>query len=106
MFNEEVHYCDHTLHDLLTRNVKLIFLFRFGRAKQITLQAHQLPLKNSYLAEHRHALNDIRFIYHRESSTYYLLASAKSQGDLERKEYLVKRAILDLSERYGWEVQT
>lgn len=106
MTNEEVNYCDRNLYGLLTKNGKLIFVFRSGRVKQISLQAHQLPMKNSYLAEHRHALNKIRFISHHENSTYFLLVSAKSQGNLERQEYLVKRAILDLSERYGWEVKT
>ena len=106
MTNEEVNYCDRNLYELLTKNGKLVFVFRSGRVKQISLQAHQLPMKNSYLAEHSHALNKIRFISHHENSTYFLLVSAKSQGNLERQEYLVKRAILDLSERYGWEVKT
>lgn len=106
MPNEEVNYCDHNLYELLTKKGKLVFVFRSGWYRHIELQAHQLPMKNSYLAEHHHALNKIRFICHHENSSYFLLVSAKSQGNLERQEYLVKRAILDLSERYGWEVKT
>lgn len=106
MVNEEVNYCDSNLYELLTKNGKLFFVFRTGRVKQIQLQAHQLPMKNSYLAEHQRALTRVRFISHRENSTYFLLVSARSQGNLERQEYLVKRAILDLSKSYGWEVQT
>lgn len=106
MKNEEVNYCSLDLYGLLTKNVKLVFIFRSGRVKQISIQSHQLPMKNSYLQEHSRALHSIRFIYHIENSKYFLLVSAKTQASFERQEYLVKRAILDLSERYGWEVQT
>lgn len=99
-------YCDEDLYGLLTHRGKLVFVFRSGRTKQIELQAHQLPMKNSYLKEHDRALHKVRFISHKEHNNYFLLISATTQGNLERQEYLVKRAILDLSERYGWEVRT
>ena len=106
MPNEEPNYCPQNLQSLLTTNAKLVFVFRTGRYKQVSLQAHQLPLKNSFLATHARALRTVRFIWHRQDGEYYLLVSAFYHGSLERQEYMVKRAILDLSERYGWEVKT
>lgn len=106
MANEEPMYCDKNLQTILTHDVELDFIFRTGRYKQISLKGHQLPLKNSFLSEHARALRTVRFMWHHQNGEYYLLVSASYQGALERQEYLVKRAILDLSERYGWEVRT
>ena len=106
MTNEEVNYCNKNLQSLLTTNVKLDFIFHTGQYRQISLKGHQLPLKNSFLSEHARALRSVRFMWHKQNDEYYLLVSASFRGNLERQEYLVKRAILDLSERYGWEVKT
>lgn len=106
MANEEVNYCSQNLQSLLTTDVNLNFVFRTGRYKQVSFKGHQLPLKNSFLATHDRALRSVRFIWHHQDGEYYLLVSAYYHGSLERQEYMVKRAILDLSERYGWEVKT
>lgn len=79
-------------------------LFRSGKNKEIVLTTHQLPMKNSFLEKHKRALYDVRLISHQENGIYYTLVSVKTQGQLERQEYLVKRAILDLKENYGWVV--
>lgn len=92
------------LYSLLTAPGEVKFFFKTGMAKALQLKTHQLPMKETYLARHRPALHDVRFIYYKSDGVTYLTVSARTQNQLERHEYMVKRAILDLKERYGWEV--
>ena len=95
-----------TLEELLIKPGELRFVFRTGMFKQFTLQAHQFPMKNTYCELHKTALHRIPLIYLKDGDTYFIMVSARNEGQVQRKEYMVKRAILDLQEQYGWEVKT
>lgn len=93
-----------TLYELLTVSGRLVFTFRTGLHKRIVLQAHQRPLSKVWSDKHELALYSVKFLCHTREDGKYLFVMSKSAGQQERKEYLVKRAILDLREHYQWEV--
>lgn len=94
-----------SLFQILTTEGENHFIFRRGLHPRLIVKGHQLPMKQSYLDKHAKALHAIKLLSHTEKGITFHLVSAKSQGQIERNEYLIKRAILELSESYGWEVK-
>lgn len=92
------------LYSMLTTPGEIKFFFKTGMAKSLQLQSHQQPLQESYRIRHKLALHDVHLIYYLENGVAYAMVSARTQSQLERQEYLIKRAILDLKERYNWRV--
>lgn len=99
--NEPEHFF---LYNLLATPGKINFLFRTGMCKHFVLESHQFPMKNTYQEKHKTALHRIPLILHHDGTQYFVLVSAFHDSQVDRKEYMVKRAILDLKECYGWEV--
>ena len=93
-----------SLYNLLITPGKINFLFRTGMTRQLSLESHQFPMKNTYQEKHKTALHRIPLILHHDDTQYFVLVSAFNESQIERKEYMIKRAILDLKECYGWEV--
>lgn len=91
------------LFSLITSDHELVFIFRHGDIKRISLKAHQRLLSNSYREAHARVLNKVRFIYTTYDSKLLLLVSSRTSGSLERQEYLVQRAICALVDDYHWE---
>lgn len=93
------------LYNLLIVKGKINIIFRTGMFKHFVLESHQFPLKQSYIELHKTALRRIPLLLHHDGSEYFILVSANHQGQVQRREYMIKRAILDLKEQYGWEVK-
>ena len=91
-----------TLIDLLQRERKLCFIFRTGFCKEWKTTGHQYPLQPDFLKKHKVALNSIDMIYTVEDGTIYAMVRIRYVLSIERAEYMIKRALLDLSECYGW----
>lgn len=94
------------LRDVITRTDYITFVFQTGLCKRISLHTHQLPLAATYEATHHNALHNVRLQFHYESEKKIVVVWARTEAQLERHEYLIKRALLDLKERYRWEVET
>lgn len=95
-----------SLFQILATEGENHFIFRTGLYPRLIVKGHQKPMCNSYLEKHNKALHNIAIMSTTKDGVNYHLVSAKTVRQKERHEYLVKRAILDLSECYKWEVQT
>ena len=90
------------LLDLLNMEKKLCFVFRTGFCKEWKTTGHQYPLTQDFLKKHKVALNSIDMIYTVEDGIIYAMVRIRYVLSIERAEYMIKRALLDLSECYGW----
>lgn len=95
-----------SLFQILATEGENHFIFRTGLYQRLIVKGHQKPLCNSYIKKHDKALHNIVILSTTKDGVNYHLVSAKTVHQKERHEYLVKRAILDLFDEYGWEVQT
>lgn len=93
------------LHSLLVTPGRINFIFRTGMFKFFSFESHQFPLKATYTERHKTALYRIPLLLHHDGEEYFLMVSAKHEGQIQRREYMIKRAILDLQEIHGWEVR-
>ena len=93
------------LYPIITTPGHVNFIFRTGMFKHFSFETHQFPLKASYIEIHKTALHRIPLLVHSEGGEYFIMVSANKEGQVQRKEYMVKRAILDLKEQFGWEVK-
>lgn len=93
------------LSNLLSCSNEINLIFRTGMYRHIVLKGHQFPLKSIYTETHKTALRRIPLLLHYDGSSYYIMVSANHDGQIQRREYMIKRAILDLQEQYGWEVK-
>lgn len=94
------------LQNLLVIPGRINFIFRTGMFKFFSFESHQFPLKASYIEKHKTALQRIPLLLHPDGEDYFLMVSANHEGQTQRREYMMKRAILDLQEIYGWEVKS
>ena len=94
-----------SLFQILAADGENHFIFRNGLYQRLIVKGHQKPLCNGYLEKHDKALHKIAIMSTTKDGVNYHLVSAKTANQKERHEYLVKRAILDLFDIYGWEVK-
>lgn len=94
--------CIATLEELLMKEKKLHFIFRTGYIKQYHLKGHCFPLKNSFRETHKTALTGIEFLYLIDGETIHCMLRIRYTVNIERKEYMVKRALESLTNDYGW----
>lgn len=92
------------LYNLLITKGKITMVFRTGMFKQFTFESNQYPLKPAFTEIHKTALTGIPLLIHHDGAQYFIMVSANNQTHIQRREYMIKRAILDLQEKYGWEV--
>lgn len=93
------------LRQLLCTSDTVFFIFRTGLHKHFMFNTKQYPLSNQYIELHKTALTKIPLLVHHDGTEYFVMVSAKNDNQVQRKEYIIKRAILDLKEQYGWEVK-
>lgn len=91
-----------SLLHLLQQDKELNFLFRTGYIKQFRLQGHQLPLKASFTEKHKRTLQDIPMLFLIDGDKIHCMVAPVISTSMERKEYLIKRALDDLCEIYEW----
>ena len=92
------------LQNLLVVPGKITAVFRTGMYRQLTFETHQYPLLPEYKEIHKTALTRIPLLLHPDSDQCFIMVSVNQASQEQRREYMVKRAILDLKEKYGWEV--
>lgn len=91
-----------SLARLLSQDKILNFLFRTGYIKQFVLQGHQYPMKTSFTEKHNKTLHGIKMLFLEDGNKIHCMVAPVFSSTMERKEYLVKRALDDLCEIYEW----
>lgn len=91
------------LHDLLQNEEEIHFIFRTGFIKEIRMKGHQFPFKEDFIKRHKFALESIDMMYVKEDSIIYAMVRVRYISPVDRAEYIIKRALLDLVELHGWE---
>lgn len=92
------------LQNLLVVPSKITAVFRTGMVRQITFKTNQFPLSPDYKEIHKTALTRIPLLLHPDTDQCFIMVSVNQDSQVVRREYMVKRAIIDLKEQYNWEV--
>ena len=101
LYEEPEHFY---LQNLLSVPGKITAVFRTGMFRQFTLKTNQASLSSDYKEIHKTALTRIPLLLHPDTDQCFIMDSINQDSQVQRREYMIKRAILDLQEHYGWEV--